>query len=174
MAEDSLKDKVNIAIQEGIKKASEKIAFDIQGNYEHFIQMFYDDYEPNSYNRTLNTFFGSDGTSLDKMINDIKNGYIVGIAVSSDNIPGDPYSADKDWVFDRTYYEGIHGFTPTEYKDWSNRDTVSQPMANASKIPTQMKPSPSVLMNKWFNNYKKKDVKNIVNSCINESLSKYL
>ena len=32
--------------------------------------------------------------------------------MDSKYIPGNPYRADKDWVFDRTFIEGIHGMRP--------------------------------------------------------------
>ena len=110
-----LNKKMNIAM----KNMAEELAFQIEELYENAIQMFYEDYNPRYYNRTYSTYEGSSGahSPLDTVL-PTNNGYQTGIIVDSANISGDPYNADKDWVFPRTFEQGIHGMTQYEAMNW--------------------------------------------------------
>ena len=43
------------------------------------------------------------------------------IIVSEKNIPGNPYNANKEWVFERTFSKGIHGVSRDDYKEHLNK-----------------------------------------------------
>lgn len=94
--------------------------FLIESAYESIIDSFYDDYTPRVYNRTYSTYLLSDRYNdpfgFDTVDDNIFNS---GIVVDSDNITGNPYRADKDWVTGRTFEQGIHGFFAWEYKRWA-------------------------------------------------------
>jgi hypothetical protein len=88
------------------------VLWQIENNYETVIDMFYQHYNPLYYDRTYSTYLASSGYetlySLQNM-NPIEVGYDVGINVDSSNIKDDPYRAETDWVFNRTWRFGIHG-----------------------------------------------------------------
>ena len=99
--------------------------------YENAIEAFYESMTPKYYNRTGSTFYGSDLYDNENKISNpviIGNEYIAQVTVSPSNIPGQPYykgnqnRPDKNWVFERTYIEGIHGITPAERKAWGKND----------------------------------------------------
>ena len=87
------------------------ILFEIESAYERIIDKFYSDYAPKYYNRTFSIYNASNVfDDYSKGITKTKNGYQIGIHVSSDNISGNPYSESKETVFNRTFVQGIHGF----------------------------------------------------------------
>jgi len=102
----------------------------IETMYEIAIWDFYNEYIPISYIRTGATFYGSNkyspsgpmGKSFFSNLAKRKDEYLAGILVSSDfitsNWGGNPYRADTDWVFKRTFVKGIHGNTSSERRKW--------------------------------------------------------
>lgn len=135
MAKSNLERAVMKKVEKGLKKAleetAEDILFEIEKAYEDTVDDFYDDYDPRWYKRTHSTYLASSG--YDDLYNDKnfhrigEDDYRVGINVSSGNIPGNPYRSkwrpeeggqkkqvDKEWVFRRTFDEGIHGKTSTK------------------------------------------------------------
>ena len=95
-----------------VKEFAQEIAHEIERAYESVIDMFYEDYDPLYYRRTYSTYLASTGYNhLYEPWNfqHIGDSYFVGINVDGSNIPGNPYRAYKHWVFDRTFYKGIHG-----------------------------------------------------------------
>jgi hypothetical protein len=95
----------------------------IEASYESVIQQFYDDYEPRWYKRTGYTYYGSDRFDDPFHTSIITGGFESGIHVGPEFYPDDPYRASKDWVFPRTFKEGIHGFFKGEFNEWkSDRD----------------------------------------------------
>ena len=164
MAKSNLEKTVMKKIEKGLKKAlketAEDVLFEIEEAYEKTIDEFYEDYGPNNgepwwYKRTHSTYLGSSGY---EDLYDSRNfrtvgndNYRVGINVSSDNIPGNPYkskwrpeeggqkrSVDKDWVFRRTFDEGIHGKKVTanlkkNRKYYESAVTSIAPMSPAPK-----------------------------------------
>lgn len=102
----------------------------IETMYEIAIMDFYEQYEPISYIRTGATYYGSNkyspsgpmGKSFFSNLAKRRNEYFAGIKVSSDYITsnwgGNPYRADTDWVFERTFVKGIHGNTSSERRKW--------------------------------------------------------
>lgn len=101
---------------DAVKELSEEVLFQIESAYESNIDRFYNDYNPLYYNRTYSTYLASSGYSnlfSPQNINPIEGGFMVGIGIDSNNISGNPYRADTDWVFNRTYMKGIHGINAT-------------------------------------------------------------
>ena len=146
----SIQEKVNVALTETLYEIGETI----QDMYKDVIREFYRDYTPLWYGRTYSTFVGSSAyKDYSSLVNEIHPGiYEVGIDVSAKYITGNPYKkankfikskngyvASTEWIFDRTFYEGIHGVSK---HDSSNRLTIN--------IPHEMKPSPYELMNERF------------------------
>ena len=116
-------------MRERVEKALEKIAydiaFDIEAAYESAIDAFYNDYpkkgvEPKYYNRNYFTYTGSNAyDDIHTNFNFFKEkrvkkrghniiGFQAGIRVSSDFVDGS-YKDPTDYVFNRTFVEGIHG-----------------------------------------------------------------
>lgn len=102
--------KLEKKFNEAIELFAQDVAMQIEGAYENIIDEFYAEYDPRWYDRTYSTYLGSSGYY--GLFNNWENGngYRAGIEVDSSNIPGDPYRADKDWVFARTFEKGIHGY----------------------------------------------------------------
>lgn len=101
-----------------VKEMAEEMNFQIESAYESVIQKFYDEYTPRSYERTYSTYLGSDKYDNLFGFTPVDDGYEVGVRVGDENIPGNPYRAEKDWVFRRTFEEGIHGYFKVEYQQW--------------------------------------------------------
>lgn len=117
-----LQNKILKAFDDSLRETAEEVSFRIESLYESAIQAFYESYDPIYYIRTLSTYQGSN--RYDNPFEYMKFGdkYFSGIQVDSSNIPGNPYRAHKNWVFDRTFYKGIHGFV-----------TVDKPKINKRK-----------------------------------------
>ena len=95
-----------------IVNAANEISFQIESAFENAISLFYSNYDPIVYNRTYSTFLASSGYEDPFSSENVYlsgNLWFAGITVGDPNIPGDPYRASKDWVFDRTFNKGIHG-----------------------------------------------------------------
>jgi len=90
----------------------------IESAYETVIQSFYDEYTPKYYRRTYSTYLASDKYNDPFGFTSIESGYESGIGVDHENIPGRPYRASRNWVFTRTFAEGIHGYFRREAMDW--------------------------------------------------------
>lgn len=105
---DGLKDLFNDAVGD----MAQEVLFRIQGFYDNAISKFYSDYDPLYYNRTYSSYEGSSGSKnlfSPENIFENGNGWTAKISIDSSYIPGNPYRADKDWVFERTFWKGIHG-----------------------------------------------------------------
>lgn len=114
-------------IEEKYNKAVEEIArevtYQIELAYESMISRFYNEYTPRRYNRTLSTIKASDRWNDIRGFTPMGDVFMSGINVGYENIPDidghQPYHADTDWVFKRTYEEGIHGYFKIEAQDWA-------------------------------------------------------
>lgn len=112
------------ALIPALKQTAVQINGLIEDEFEHAVYAFYQDYEPKYYRRTYSTYYASSLYDNDEgLLNpkELSEGlFEAGISVSSDNIPGQPYykkgqhRPDKEWVFKRTYYKGIHGHDVSE------------------------------------------------------------
>lgn len=134
-------------VQQAMADAAYDIAFDIQAAYESSIEAFYNDFSPSYYNRTYATYTGSDSAeNYSKNIKVTDKDFRAGIHVGSEFVQAD-YKDPIDYVFSRTYEEGIHG---------TSRNGV-------------MSPSSKILMDNAF-----KNIKSNLGSYVRASLSKYL
>ena len=157
-----LEEEIDEMVKKAIKRTAIELSSEIEIAWERVIDEFYEDYTPIWYNRTYSTYKASDGYSeigsgnfvpYIKNIRRNKHGNIlVGITVSSDYIPGNPYEADKDWVFERTFEKGYHGYNQHEAQKWtsdhSGKDLDNRTWSTSAKV---MKPSPSKRMDVQFN-----------------------
>lgn len=110
---------MNVMLDKAAAYMKEEFAF----LYASTIVAFYEDYSPRSYERTFSTFAAgleggySDPNSytanpqprVDIRSIDGGQGREIKMHISSEYM-GSPYRAATDWVFERTYVEGIHGF----------------------------------------------------------------
>ncbi len=112
------------------------ITEEIQVHYESFIDRWYSAYTPEYYNRTYDTFYGSnaaDGVDGVYSVSSSGDGFniIAGIVVSPLGLHG-YYKDPVDYVFERSWVHGIHGTIGT-----GGQSTY-----------------PKILMDKWFNSFK--------------------
>lgn len=161
--------KYNIAL----KELAEEMSYQIESAYETVIDKFYDDYSPKYYDRSYSTYIGSD--HFNDMFNyqQLGDTYLAGINVSGSNIPGSPYRADTDWVFDRTFYKGIHGIN-REDKIRMNKTRGRGYEKELIKITTakNMHPAPKALMDKEFKKItRKSNMDKLFNEAMNKALS---
>lgn len=160
-----IKKKAEKIVKDTLDNIREELAFQIEEHFELYIDRFYAHYpEPRRYERTGSTYYASDSYK-DFTSALVRDGNRVGIIVSSENIPGNPYyvegvygmrkngeAVDKEWVFNNTFALGRHGYPPYEGK-------------------TPMSPSPLSNMTDWFIGLKTNKNK-IQNKIKEEALSK--
>lgn len=114
-----IESQVEKAMDKALYVVAEKIGLEVDKIYESVIEEFYASYKPHRYKRTGATFYGS---RLDpELPEQTDTGYITGLEISPDNIPGTPYRANKDWVFERTFVKGYHGYKRDEVKAWRKK-----------------------------------------------------
>lgn len=100
---------------DAVEDMAREVLWQIESFYESAIERFYDDYDPLYYDRTGMSMYGSSGypqgNELFSPQNIYKNGdmWTAGITIDPSYIPGNPYRANKGWVFERTFWKGIHG-----------------------------------------------------------------
>lgn len=100
-------------VELALKDAAYEIAFEIESAYEISVDGFYNSYTPKSYIRNYYTYTGSDSyNNISKNIKESQSGdltiYEMGIKVSGDYVQGE-YKDPTPYVFNRSYFEGIHG-----------------------------------------------------------------
>lgn len=163
-----------------IKRFAEEVSFQIESAYESVISQFYADYGPNNgdpwyYKRTFSTYQASNGADNPYSpinVQHFGDSYFAGIGISASNIPGNPYKIYKGWVFDRTFYQGIHGITRKDIikrneairqkykrqralkkmlgKKFKNLQVDISMKGLTRNIPRNMTPPPKKLMDKEF------------------------
>lgn len=178
----NIKKRFNIVLQE----FAEDVAFNIEKAYESVIDMFYADYGPNNgepwfYERTYSTYQASSGYDQIFSPNNIQHygdSYFSGIGVSSSNIPSNPYNAYKEWVFNRTFYKGIHGISSADVRGKNEQirqkykrqrqlmrmlkkkhkglKIDSKMQGLIKNVPKNMHPAPKKVMDKQFKQITKK------------------
>lgn len=160
MAKNSLEKKIKKALDKATKKTAEELTFQIEHAYECAIDNFYNSYTPSWYNRTYSTYLASDryDSIYDSPLKKIGEAYEAGININSKNIGKNPYRADKEWVLERTFEKGIHGYTFAEMKKWKysaskkisvRRDRYSIEL-RWNKGMTKLNQPPKDYMDKWF------------------------
>ena len=122
---------IDKAVRQGIINGLNHVAYQLGEAYGKAIDRFYHNYTPHYYDRTYSTYMASDlsdmwgwntgGTGFIgesqyfKNVRQLsKNRYYVALNVDYRNIGPNPYNEPLDYVFERTYVEGIHGMTPEE------------------------------------------------------------
>lgn len=144
-----------------LKASATILNYRLEKKWEQFIDEFYESYEPSLYDRTGSTYEASNMYDKNlpelknnrlawkwKSINPTKNNSIIaGIEIDYKNIGDNPYKADLEWVFNRTFEEGIHGYTKEEAlsHSWSFRNNQDP-----------LNPSPSKRMDIFFKTINKK------------------
>lgn len=124
MTAKEIENDVKIKIEKALKNAARDITSDLEKAYESAVDAFYASYSPVYYHRDYNTYLASDTWNdydCEKNLQwEKSNGNIIGfktgIKVSSNYITGSagsPYKDPTDYVFERTYYYGIHGTIKT-------------------------------------------------------------
>lgn len=158
----NIEEEIDGMIQKAMKATAIELSSEIEMAWERVIDEFYAHYTPSWYDRTYSTYKASDGYSeigsgnLVPYIKNIKKNkagdILVGITVSADYIPGNPYRADTDWVFERTFEKGYHGYTQHEAQEWTSRhsgkDNDNRKWTTSAKV---MKPTPAYNMKVQFN-----------------------
>lgn len=100
---------------DAVEEMAREVLWEIEGFYESAIERFYDDYDPLYYDRTGMSMYGSSGypqgNELFSPQNLHQDGDVwsAGITIDPTFIPGNPYRANKGWVYERTFWKGIHG-----------------------------------------------------------------
>ena len=113
MTAEEIESKVREKVRLATKDAAYEIAFEIESAYESAIDAFYASYTPRYYDRNYYTYTGSDSCNdISKNIEWDDEGFKTGIRVSSKFVNGG-YKDPVDYVFNRSYYYGIHGTIKT-------------------------------------------------------------
>lgn len=117
-----IQEEIEKKFNKAVRELAENVAEQIEIEYGRVISGFYNDRvfpyntdpsRPLRYSRTFSLYEASnanDGINSPGVIESIGDGYLSGIEVTANNISGNPYRANKGWVFGRAYYYGIHGF----------------------------------------------------------------
>lgn len=130
-----IKRKMDKVAQDAMEICKDEILAQIENHFELYIEEFYEDYpNPVWYQRTGMTYYGSDSFDVRSVGLSRPDGR-VGIYVSAVFINGNPYTADKDWVFENTFELGRHGYPPHEGH-------------------APMSPPPNSRMESWFKDFK--------------------
>lgn len=170
---------------QAVRSAAQEIGDDIEQAFEDVIQAFYDDYSPTWYRRTDSLWYASSSYGngfLRRNSSDIVPtlrgdsgntiSYEVGIKVSGSNYGFNPYvrfNGDRpswltpDWVFDRAFYKGIHGFSQGsvwKHNKGMSKDSYWRPVT----VPHRMSPTPETLMNRKFKQIEKSVESKIANA----------
>lgn len=185
------KRRINKTVKHIKEEASLQVAKDIKHMYNSAIKDFYADYRPRSYNRTFSAFIADNLRGTDdysKIIEQHDDGFTVAFSVGDGFISGNPYRAKKDWVFNRTFVEGIHGWTPDEVMNIPNHflggygydpDRHDEYFVNMlqrwTNVPKPLSPPPKAKLDELYKKYKlptrlRKKIKPIVD----RNIEKYL
>lgn len=166
---DRYKKIIDNATKKILQESAKIFAKDYRDKYRSVILDFYKDYpKPHSYNRTLETqnanIIRENNYDYKKTFRFVNPTTIeFKFSVGTEFIKGKPYRADTDWVFNRTYFEGIHGWTPDEVDDYignnyayygKNGKYYINHMLYWYDVPSPMDPPPAALMNSFHKSYK--------------------
>lgn len=167
-------EEIKAEIEKRSRKAAEEVAsevtFQVELAYEKAISKFYNDYDPERYERTLSTIKASNRWDDIFGYTPTKDRFIAGIEVGSENIPNifegpddeeghQPYRDPTDWVFERTYEKGIHGYTILEARRYADKKRKKYVLSKRAKnrltnyinaAPPITSPPPKEIMEKLF------------------------
>ena len=180
----NIKSDIESKLNAATKEIAEEVTFQIEKAYETVVESFYNEYTPRSYDRLFATYWGSTRFDDEFGVDPAGEDFIAGIEVDPSNINkhyetdgvgkrkktggSGPYRADTDWVFRRTYLEGIHGFFRVEYQEWVENRVKTHKWSKAKTLrekklaaktlkhaPKKSK-SPETAMERMFNEILKK------------------
>lgn len=122
---EAIKDDIETRYRKVLNEFAAEMNFQVQLAYDTVISRFYNEYTPKVYERTESTRKASDKWDNIFGYTPVGDDFEYGIKVGAENIPDidghQPYRADTDWVFNRTFEEGIHGYFKVEAQDWANK-----------------------------------------------------
>ncbi len=122
---DEIKKDIEKRYRKALDEFASEMSFQVEAAYESVVQSFYDDYTPRYYKRTGSTYKFSDHFNNEFEYTPFGDEYEYGIRANTNNVEGNPYRADKDWVFERTFGQGIHGFFRSELSEWKANRKVT-------------------------------------------------
>ena len=189
----NLNRKINTAYEHIKREAANKVAEDVVYMYNSVIKQFYQHYKPHSYDRTYTAFLANNmyGTdNYEQIINQYEEGFTVSFFVGDEfldkTLSKNPYRADRDWVFERTFTKGIHGWEPEEVEKRYSSDAWIPSYDSSGHIKTDsilgllqiaapLNPPPKERMDVLYRKYKvasrlRKKIKPIVD----KNMHKYL
>lgn len=154
---DTLMQGINASIRQTRREIAKHIANDFQKEYSTVIWKFYHHYTPRMYNRTYETLLASNfyrsGRDYRKITTWGENEITICFQVGSDYMD-DVYDDATDWVFSRTFEEGIHGWRPLSVKGILAGKNEAVGWRLKVKQPKKpLNPSPKARMDKWFEKY---------------------
>lgn len=110
---------IKSAATEATEEMAYQVSTDIERMFRDAVSQFYYSYTPRAYKRTFSTYQASSNYENMGRYKITGNNFEAGISVDPSNIQGQPYHnhwgkdrgkpMDTEWVFNRTFYEGIHG-----------------------------------------------------------------
>ena len=178
-----LMDKINTCIRHTRNEIAKQVVADLKKEYSTVIWKFYHHYKPHMYERTYKTLFA---TNLRQARGDYRkitkwNGdeFIVKFSVGAEFMEGEPYRDDPDdYVFQRTFEEGIHGWIPLNFQKLLSGEQNVQEMGWRALVKQPRKPlspPPKARMDEWFNSYKTQgNLDKICKPILKKNLDRYL
>lgn len=150
---------INKCIRRTRNEVAKQVVNDIRQEYRTVIWKFYKHYKPRMYQRSYETLFASNiyraGGDYRKITTWKDGEFIVKFSVGAEYIR-ESYEDPTEWVFQRTFEQGIHGWKPLtvsgimsgkqKASEMGWRGSVTQPKRPLS-------PPPKALMDKWFELY---------------------
>ena len=178
-----LLNKIKTCIRVTKREIAKQIANDLRQEYSNAIWKFYKHYKPRMYQRSFETLFANnlyrargDYRKITKWQDD---GFIIKFSVGSEFIQ-EPYEDDNEYVFNRTFEQGIHGWIPVSS---TFRKTIASSVNSDSmdwrlrvKQPRKpLNPPPKDTMDKWFERYKtERNLNKICKPILQKNIEKYL
>ena len=137
-----LEDKVVTSAKKAFNRFSKDIADGLYECYASAIDYFYSGYSPKYYHRTYSLYEAASTYNFKKnqksILRSFKSngnpGYLITMEIDPKYIQGDPYNRQgqtndsnrTEWVFDRAFYNIIHGFTDKENTKWARQSETKE------------------------------------------------
>lgn len=173
---------INTCVRHIRNDIAKQVALDLKDEYRNVIYKFYNHYTPRSYSRTYETLLASNlygyGNDYRKITILKSNSCSIRFQVGSSFIDGTPYRASTDWVYSRTFEEGIHGWIPYTINNIISKRVNAQTagwMLNVTQPKQPLSPPPKAQMDKWFRKYKSEaNLARICKPITKANMKKYL
>ena len=172
---------INTCVRITKKEIAKQIAEDIREEYHTVIWKFYHHYTPNMYKRSyesqLSTNYHQLGKDYRKITKWQEDGFIIKFIVGGEFVSGN-YEDDNEWVFNRTFNQGIHGWTPISFQGIMSGTQNVEKMGWRGRVKQPrkpLKPSPKERMDEWFERYKTYgNLDKICKPILKNNIKKYL